>query len=194
MNSEDVTQATLLLRRMAKGDARAAGDLLPIIYDELHRIADRLMHGQASNHVLQPTALINEAYLKLVNVQDSDWEGRTHFMRIAARAMRTVLIDHARAESSKKRGGKASPGTLYDDQAVTSSDVLQVMAVHEGIEALTAFEPRLAEIVELRFFGGFKNKEIAQLLEIPLRTIEREWQFARSWLKEFFEQNSGDDK
>ena len=172
---------------MSDGDAVAADELLPIVYDELHHIADRLMGREQVGHTLQPTALIHEAFVKLSGPREDDWEGRVHFLRVAARAMRSVLIDHARAESAKKRSGKKRSVTLQEQFAVTSEDTEQVLIVHEGIEALSAVDVQLASIVELRFFGGFSNPEIAKILDMSLRSVERSWQFARAWLKQHFE-------
>ena len=146
------------------------------------------MRGQRTDHTLQPTALINEAFLKMVRVDDAGWEGRAHFLRVAASAMRSVLIDHARAEATQKRNEKRRPITLHEDLAADRSEAAQVLAVHEGIEALSAIDGQLANIVELRFFGGFSNKEIAKLLNVSLRKIERDWQFARTWLRQHFDE------
>ncbi len=190
MQPEDTHEATLLLRRMSGGDAQAADELLPIVYNELRRIAERLMSKQRVGHTLQPTALIHEAFLKLVQIQEPGWEGRTHFMRVAARAMRSVLIDYARAGAAQKRKGQRHKVTLHDHHVWDVNEADQVLAVHEGLEALGAIDDQLASIVELRFFGGFVNKEIAELLGTSLRTVERGWQFARSWLKQHFEGGS----
>ena len=186
---DELHRTTLLLRRMSDGDSAAAEELMPIVYDELHRIADRIMRRERQGHTLQPTALINEAFMKMVQVSAPGWEGRTHFMRLAASAMRSVLIDYARAEDAQKRGGKRRPVTLHDQFAVNLDEAGQVLAVDEGVVALAGVDGQLAEIVELRFFGGFANKEIAELLGVSLRTVERGWQFARAWLKQHFESN-----
>jgi RNA polymerase sigma factor (TIGR02999 family) len=172
---------------MSDGDLNAAEDLLPIVYDELHRIAARIMHSERKGHTLQPTALINEAFMKVGGVKENGWEGRSHFLRVAARAMRSVLIDHARAEAAQKRKGKRHAVTLHDQAEWSANDADQVLAVHEGLQALADIDEQLSNIVELRFFGGLSNKEIAEVLDTSLRTIERGWQFARSWLRQFFE-------
>lgn len=192
MFDEQPNQTAHLLRRMSDGDSDAAGELLPIVYDELHRIADRLMGRERAGHTLQPTALIHEAFVKLAGARENGWEGRGHFLRVAARAMRSVLIDHARAEATQKRSGKRRSVTLHDHYAETGGEAEQVLAVHEGIEALNAIDEQLAQIVELRFFGGFGHEEIAQILGTSLRSVERGWQFARAWLKQHFEDRDGD--
>jgi RNA polymerase sigma factor (TIGR02999 family) len=177
---------------MSKGDAGAADELLPIVYDELHRIADRLMNNQPVGHTLQPTALIHEAFMKLAGGErEDDWEGRTHFLRVAARAMRSVLVDHVRANATHKRAGKHRAITLNDDCISNENEAEKVLAVHEGLEALSAGYPQEASIVELRFFGGFTHKEIADILGTPLRSVERSWQFARAWLRQHFDASDG---
>ncbi len=186
MQPTDPSEATLILQRMSDGDSSAAEDLMPIVYDELHRIAARLMQKQSADHTLQPTALINEAFMKIVGNVDADYAGRLHFMRVAASAMRSVLIDHARAENAKKRGGGQAAITLHEELMGSADAALQVMVVHEGIEELSKIDPQLGDIVELRFFGGFSHPEIAEALQISLRSVERAWKFARSWLKQFF--------
>ncbi len=190
MPGEESNQTVHLLRRMSDGDANAADELMPIVYDELHRIADRLMGREPAGHTLQPTALINEAFFKLSGPREDEWEGRVHFLRVAARAMRSVLIDHARAESAQKRSGKKRAVTLHEQSAAMTDDTEQVLAVHEGIESLSVIDEQLANIVELRFFGGFSNKEISEILDMSLRSVERGWQFARAWLKRHFEAGS----
>lgn len=176
---------------MSEGDADAADELLPIVYDELHRIADRLMGKERAGHTLQPTALIHEAFVKLVHAREDGWDGRSHFMRVAARAMRSVLIDHARAQMTQKRGGGRRVVTLHDEQAFGADQAAQVLAVHEGIDALGAIDKQLASIVELRFFGGFSHQEIAELIDTSLRSIERGWRFARAWLEQYL--SEGDE-
>ncbi len=193
MSDDESTQTARLLRRMSDGDTSAADELLPIVYDELHRIAQRLMGRQPTGHTLQPTALIHEAFVKLAGVQESDWEGRVHFLQVSAQAMRSVLIDHARAEATLKRSGKRREVTLYDGYASTENQAgaEQVLAVHEGVEALSAIDAQVASIVELRFFGGFTHEEIAEILGTSLRSVERGWKFARAWLRTHFDPSDG---
>jgi RNA polymerase sigma factor (TIGR02999 family) len=189
--SEDETKQTaVLLSRMSAGDAGAADELMSIVYDELHRIADRLMSSQPDGHTLQPTALIHEAFVKLAGGErKDDWKGRVHFLRVAARAMRSVLVDHVRAQATHKRSGKRRGITLHEDRVSIGDDAAKVLAVHEGLAALSAIHEQEASIVELRFFGGFTYKEIAEIVDTPLRSVERSWQFARAWLRRHFEEN-----
>jgi len=186
METRDTEHTTHLLRRMSAGDDGAASDLLQVVYHELHHLAARLMKRQPDGHTLQPTALINEAYIKLVGA-DGGFDGRSHFMRVAASAMRSVLTDHARAEATNKRSGKRRAVTLRDGDVGMGTDAARALLVDEGIRALSEVDPQLGKIVELRFFGGFNNKEIAELLSTSLRTVERGWQFARAWLERYFE-------
>lgn len=190
MSGDEPNQTIRLLRRMSDGDSDAANDLLPIVYDELHRIADRLMGRERVGHTLQPTALIHEAFVRLSGNRGKEWDGRGHFLRVAARAMRSVLIDHARAEVAKKRDGKRGAVTLHENFATMTDDVDQVLIVHEGVDALKNVDAQLAELVELRFFGGLSNPEIAGVLGMPLRSVERGWQFSKAFLKRHFEASS----
>ena len=194
MPDDETKQTASLLRRMSAGDAKAADELLPIVYDELHRIADRLMGSDLGGHTLQPTALIHEAFIKLAGGADGDgWDGRVHFLRVAARAMRSVLIDHVRAKATEKRSGRGCAVTLHDDFASTGDQAEQVLAVHEGLEALSAMDEKLANIVELRFFGGFTHEDIAEIHDISVRSVARSWQFARAWLRRHFDASEGKD-
>lgn len=194
MPHEEPKPTVSLLRRMSAGDAKAADELLPIVYDELHRIADRLMGGDRAGNTLQPTALIHEAFIKLAGGANVDgWDGRVHFLRVAARAMRSVLIDHVRARATEKRSGGRRAITLHDDFASTGDEAEQALAVHEGLEALSAVDEKLAHIVELRFFGGFTHKDIAEILHTPVRSVERSWQFARAWLRQHFDASEAED-
>ncbi len=179
MSSPPRTETTLLLQSMGRGDAAAAEKLLPLVYDELHRRANQLMRGERAGHTLQPTGLIHEAFMRLVD-QDVQAQSRQHFLRIAARAMRQVLVDHARSRGSQKRGG-GQRGVTLDERAIAgpSDDVL---AVDDALNRLAKFDPQLAQIVELRFYGELAHKEIADTLGISLRTVERGWRVARAWL------------
>ena len=186
-DTPEENQPTLrLLQRMADGDEAAQEQLLPLVYDELHAIAGRLMARQDSSHTLQPTALVHEAWLKMVGVRDSEWGGREHFLRVAARAMRSVLVDHARARGAQRRDPGRRAVTLHEDQAMESIDLARVLAVHEGLEALAVIDGDLARLVELRFFGGLSNGEVAEVSGVSLRSVERGWQFARAWLQGHF--------
>lgn len=182
-----------LLHRLDAGDAGAADELLPLVYDELHQLAQRMMTKERGHHTLQATALINEAFVRLAGPKAQAFESRRHFMGVAARAMRNVLIDHARRRSADKRGKAQQAVTLCDQVVMESGGPEELLTVHEGLEALAAQDPKLAQIVELRFFAGLSHPEIAEILETPLRSVERGWQFARAWLRRQFGQGEGPD-
>jgi RNA polymerase sigma factor (TIGR02999 family) len=184
MSGPDVEPVTRLLRRMSGGDAGAANELLPLLYDELHALAERLMRTPGAGRTLQPTALVNEAWLRLGEAGDgAGFEGRTHFLGVAAKAMRSVLIDQARRRASLKRGGAGervpleSVLELFDDRA---SDVL---ALDEALTRLETLDPELARLVELRFFGGLSVEETARALGKSEPTVVRGWRVARLWLQ-----------
>jgi RNA polymerase sigma factor (TIGR02999 family) len=181
------SDATRLLQAIGGGDAAAAEQLLPLVYDELHRRAGRLMAGRQAGHTLQPTALIHEAFLRLVDQDDLRVESRLHFFHVAAQAMRYVLADHARAKGAGKRGSGARPMTL-DDVPATQIDASDVLAIDEALARLAEIDPQLAKIVELRFFGGLEHAEVAEVVGISLRSVERGWRVARAWLANAMEQ------
>lgn len=175
-------EATRLLRRISAGDRRAAEELLPLLYDELHRIARQSMGGPGAAPTLQPTAVLNEAWLRMEQAGSGGWEDRNHFLGVAARAMRSVVVDHVRARASHKRGGAHQRVDL--DQALgrwedTTTDLLELDKALDDLEQL---DPSLARIVELRFFAGLPSSEIAAILSVSTRTVERGWATARSWL------------
>lgn len=176
----DPAATTRLLRRMAAGDAAAAGELLPLVYQELHRLAQQLMRGERRDHTLQATALLHEAWLRLAEPGGA-YDDRTHFLRVAARAMRHVLVDHARARAAHKRAGGAR---LDVDAAALAGcdDGHSLLAVDEILGRLHALDPQLGQLVELRFFGGLDNAAVAENLGVSLRSVERGWRLARAFL------------
>jgi RNA polymerase sigma factor (TIGR02999 family) len=177
----DVTQ---LLRAWRAGDASAGERLLPIVYAELHRRATSAMRREDAGHTLQPTALVNEAYMRLVDQRQAEWQNRSQFYGIAAQLMRRILIDHAREHLAAKRGGGAKQVTLSGiDAAADSDDAIEVLALHDALERLTVLDERQAKIVELRYFAGLSVEEAAEALEISPATVKREWATARAWLK-----------
>ena len=181
MTSEaDVTN---LLRAWRAGDAGAGEQLLPIVYAELHRRAAAAMRREDAGHTLQPTALVHEAYMRLVDQRQGDWQNRSQFYGIAARMMRRVLIDHAREHLAAKRGGGAQQVTLSGIEAAGSDDAVEVLALHDALEKLAALDERQAKVVELRYFGGLSVEEAAEALDISPATVKREWATARAWLK-----------
>ncbi|MCC7154214.1 MAG: sigma-70 family RNA polymerase sigma factor [Bryobacterales bacterium] len=180
--SDSPGEVTLLLGRLKAGDPAAQSQLMNVVYDELRRLAAKLMRDESPGHSLQATALVNEAYMRLVNVNEVDWQGRAHFFAIAAQIMRRVLVDHARHKKAQKRGG--GQGTLNLDDAVVfaSQHSPQLLALDEALSRLEQIDPRKSRIVEMRFFAGLTEDEVAGVLGIAPRTVKREWSFARAWL------------
>jgi RNA polymerase sigma factor (TIGR02999 family) len=181
--ARDVTQ---LLEDAGRGEERAAGELFPIVYDELRRVAAAQMAHLRPGQTLQPTALVHEAYLKLVRRSDPGWSGRAHFFGAAAQAMRELIVDHVRRKAAHKRGG-GQPGEALEAAFEVAAEGLpaeDVLAVDAALEQLEAEHPRKARVVIMRYFGGLSEEEIAQALGVTPRTIEREWRFARAWLHE----------
>jgi RNA polymerase sigma factor (TIGR02999 family) len=172
---------TRILSDLRRGDPGAEAALFDLVQDELQRVARALMHRQPAGHTLQPTALVNEAYLRLLGGGDADFADRDHFLRTAARAMRSILVDHARRRLADKRGGERQQVVLRDDHAAEVPDE-EIVAVNEALARLEAVQPRGARVVELRFFGGMGEEEIARLLDVGVRTVRRDWQLARAWL------------
>ncbi|HYK37810.1 sigma-70 family RNA polymerase sigma factor [Alloacidobacterium sp.] len=174
-------QATLLLQAMKNGDESAAEKLLPLVYKELHRLASSYMRRERPDHTLQATALINEAYLRLVN-NEIDWQGRQHFIVVAANVMRRVLVDHARAHHAERRGGQLQRVELKEELAISEKRSSEVLALHEALNHLDELNPRQAKVVELRYFGGLSIEEIGNILNISERSVKRDWALARIWL------------
>jgi RNA polymerase sigma-70 factor (ECF subfamily) len=176
------TTVTRLLDDMRRGNAAAADQLLPLVYAELRGIAEKQMRGERPDHTLQPTALVHEAYLRLLGGTPIPFESRLHFLRTASQVMRRVLVDHARARNRAKRGDGAINLTLNEGIAGADSDVVELLVVDDALTQLAAAEPRWAQVAELRFFGGLEVPEIAAALGISPATVKRDWQFAKAWL------------
>lgn len=181
----DIGEATLLLRRLKDGDTDASRALFPLVQRELHRLAGKYMRGQRQDHTLQPTALVNEAWLKLVDVDHADVNDRAHFFRLAASAMRSVLVDHAKGRRREKRGGDRLRVTLdaQRDGAETSENAPDLLDLDETLTRLTEMDEQLGRIVELRFFGGLTSAQIGEVLNCSSRTVDRGWRVAQAWLK-----------
>lgn len=176
---------TRLLERIAGGDAGAACELLPLVYGELHRVAEALMERQPAGHTLQPTALVHEAWLKLFGGKlPGELRDRGHFLSVAARAMRQVLIDHVRARRAERRGGGAQKLGLDQLAAAIEEEAVDVLGLHEALEELERLDPELALVVELRFFAGLTIEATAKALGVSTPTIERRWRVARMLLRE----------
>ncbi len=176
-------EITNLLFRLRSGDREAESRLLSAVYDELHRIASRYMRQERSQHTLQTTALVNEAYLRLVDQRRVDWKNRAHFFGVAAQLMRRILVDHARHRSRGKRGGGLEPLILDEALAFSPERATEVVELDEALSRLTENDPRAGRVVELRFFGGLTIEETAEVLRVSPRTVKREWRFARAWLR-----------
>ena len=178
-SQQEVTQ---LLADWSDGDEGALDKLIPLVQPELHRLAHHYMRRERTGHTLQTTALLNEAYLQLVDDSTRNWQNRTHFMAAAAQLMRRIMVDHARERCSLKRGGGALRVTLDDTALVTEKRSEELLALDEALERLTAEDPRKSRIVELRYFGGLTEEETAAFLKLSDRTVRREWRMARTWL------------
>jgi len=174
-------QVTRLLRASSEGNQTAKDQLVPLVYDELRRRAAGYMRVERVDHTLQPTALVHEVYLKLVG-QDTDWKNRAHFLGVAAQQMRRILVDHARRHRAGKRAGNERRVSFEDVFAAAAEQPGDVVAVDEALERLSVDYPRHARVVELRFFGGYTEDEIARILEISPETVKRDWRFAKTWL------------
>ncbi len=156
--------------------------LIPIVHDELRRLARRQMAGERPGHVLQPTALVNEAYVRLVNLKKMRWQNRAHFFAMSARLMRRILVDFARSRDYQKRGGGVQPVSFAESLAVADERPLDVVALDDALVALEAVDERKSRVVELRFFGGLSVEETAEVLKISCETVKRDWKFAKNWL------------
>lgn len=176
------SDVTALLRRWSDGDAAALDALLPAVHDELRRLARSYMRREREGHTLEPTALVHEAYLRLVDQRDVHWESRGHFLAIAAQAMRRILVDHARGHRAAKRGGDAERVTLSGVPAVGDVGDVDVIDLHGALDRLSRLDARQARVVELRTFGGLSVDETAAVLGISPATVKREWTTARLWL------------
>ena len=173
---------TQLLAEWSEGNQSALDELYPLVYDELHRLARRYMSRERKSHTLQTTALINEAYVRLVDQKNVRWENRSHFFAISAQIMRRILIDHARRHAYAKRGGGAQQVSLEDVAAITPNPSRELVRLDEALKSLAEMDPRRSQVVELRYFGGLNNEEIAGVLNISENTVTRDWNMARAWL------------
>ncbi|MFT5286210.1 MAG: RNA polymerase sigma-70 factor (ECF subfamily) [Planctomycetota bacterium] len=173
---------TVMLNRLGQGDASAAEELMPLVYDELKRLASGHMANQTASHTFQPTVLAHEAWMRIVQSCGGTFECRKQFFGLASRVMRTVLVDHARAALSDMRGGGRQRVTLDEDVRGNQTAGIDLLELDEALVRLTELDPELARLVELRFFGGLSLPEVAEALELSLRSTERSWAFARSWL------------
>jgi RNA polymerase sigma-70 factor, ECF subfamily len=175
-------EVTGLLVAWGKGDQNALKELMPLVYDELHRMARRAWSVQQQGNTLQPTALINEAYLKLADVENASFQNRCHFFAVACTAMRQILVNHAHSRLAGKRGNGRIPVSLDDVQLAVHQEAAQVVALHEALERLQAVDERKSKVIEMRYFGGLSIEETAEALGVSIITVNRDWRLARTWL------------
>jgi len=173
---------TQLLADWSRGNDAALAELTPIIYEELQRLAHHFMEGQRPDHTLQTTALVNEAYLRLADQTNSNWQSRAHFFAVAARAMRQILVSYARSQRSQKRGGGALKIELDEAAILSPEQSKEIVDLHEALERLGTLDSRKAQVVELKYFGGLNYDEMAEVLKIARVTVRRDWEFAKLWL------------
>jgi RNA polymerase sigma-70 factor (ECF subfamily) len=185
-------EVTRLLVDWGNGDQAALGELIPLVYDELRRLAGRYMRRESQGHTLQTSALVNEAYLRLVDQRRVQWQNRAHFFGVAAQLMRRILVDHARSRLRAKRGGGAQIVSL-DGQAVMSKEVSELIALDDALKNLAEMDPRKSQIVEMKFFGGLTTEEVAEVLKVTPRTVEREWRKAKAWLNRSLNKGAPDE-
>jgi RNA polymerase sigma-70 factor (ECF subfamily) len=182
MVNDSSHQITLQLVDWSKGDEDALELLMPLVYEELRRMARNYMRRQPSGHTFQTTELIHEAYLKIVAGKERQWQNRAHFFGVAAKAMRHILVDYARSKSRNKRGGWLDRITFVEDAAVSSGRSEEIVALDDALNQLAALDERKVRVVEMKFFGGLKTEEIAGVLRISPETVKRDWSFAQTWL------------
>jgi len=176
----DITQ---LLQAWNQGDRGAIEKLVPLVYDELHRLAQRYMADERPEHTLQTTELVNEAYMRLVDSAHANWESRAHFFGVCAQVMRRILVDWARSRQAEKRGGEVPPVQLDEAMVAGEERGLDLVALDDALKALTAEDARQGQVVELRFFGGLSIEETAAVLKVSPKTVKRDWNLARGWLR-----------
>jgi RNA polymerase sigma factor (TIGR02999 family) len=184
---------TSLLLEWGHGDENALQRLIPLVHDELHRIARRHMANERAGHSLQATALVNEAYLRLIDAKGVAWNDRAHFLAVAARMMRRILVDHARARRSQKRGGNAAKVTFDEALVVASEPAGDFVALDDALQALAKFDERKSRVIEMRFFGGLSVEETASVLEVSPDTVLRDWRLAKVWLRRAMRGDSAPD-
>ena len=183
MQASSPERVRQLLSDWRQGNEAALTELTPLVYEDLHRLAHHYMSGQRSDHTLQTTALVNEAYLRLADQTNPNWQDRAHFFAVAARAMRQILINYANGCRTQKRGGGGALKVALDDVALVSPEKSkEIIELHEALDRLAALDARKAEVVELKYFGGLNYDEIAEVLKVSAITVRRDWEFARTWL------------
>ncbi len=180
--ASDEKPLTILLRRLDSGDTGLLDEIFQQVYQELRRMAQQQLRGERKGHTLNATALVHEAYLKLVDSKEVNWQNRAHFFALAARSMRQILIDYARQRKAQKRGGEKLLVTLQEENIRYETRADELLLLDESLNELETTDPRIGKIVELKFFAGLMFEEIAEVLDISPRTVRRDWRFARAWL------------
>ncbi len=192
--TESSQQITHLLLAWGNGDEAALERLMPLVYDELRKVAARHLRRQRPDHTLQTTALVNEAYLRLIDSSQVRWQNRAHFFAVSAQLMRRILVDFARSRQNLKRGGGAQQVSLDEAMIVSPERGADLLALDDALTRLAALNPRQAQVVELRYFGGLSEEESAEALKVSLRTVQRDWNLARLWLyRELSKEVTSDD-
>ena len=180
--SVSLHRVTQLLQQWSHGDDSALAELTPLVYEERRRLAHHYMEGQRPDHTLQTTALVNEAYLRLADQTNLNWQSRAHFFAVAARAMRGILVNYAKSNQAQKRGGGAARIELDEAAILSPEQSKEIVDLHEALERLGTLDSRKAQVVELKFFGGLNYDEMAEVLKISRVTVRRDWEFAKVWL------------
>ncbi len=175
-------EVTVLLQCWRRGEQSALDKLIPLVYEELRRLAHRYMGRENPGHILQTTALVDEAYLRMAGSQPSDWQNRAHFFAISAQLMRQILVDFARAAHSQKRGGNVPQVSLDEALVLTTEQESNLVAIDDALKVLAEVDPRKAKVVELRYFGGLSVEETAEVLKVSSDTVKRDWRLAKAWL------------
>ncbi|MFY9741941.1 MAG: sigma-70 family RNA polymerase sigma factor [Candidatus Sulfotelmatobacter sp.] len=175
-------EITQLLKAWTDGDEQALGKLTPLVYDQLHEVARRCMAGERPGHTLQTTALVNEVYLRLVDCEQMNWQGRAHFFAVSAQLMRHILVDFARSRGYQKRGGGAVQVSLDEAPCVSTEPDTNIVALDHALKSLASVDERKSKVVELRFFGGLSIEETAEVLRVSVETVVRDWRLAKVWL------------
>jgi RNA polymerase sigma factor (TIGR02999 family) len=179
VHSDEITR---LLLEMREGNPEAAPNLIPLVYDQLRRTARSLLRNERGDHTLQPTALVNDALMRLIGKECLEWQSRAQFFAVSSKIMRHILIDHARAHGADKRGGEFQKISLDHVFAYEWRQADSFLSLNEALDRLQEFDPRLCSVVEMRFFAGMTEEEISDVLKVSVRTVKRDWQFARDWL------------
>jgi len=193
MATPSIHEITGLLLAWSDGDKEALEKLTPLVYQELYRLAHAYLRGERAGHTLQTTALVNEAYLRLIDASQMRWQNRAHFFAVSARMMRHILVDFARARRNRKRGGGALQVTLDEAMTVAAGRSAELVALDNALTALARLDERQSKVVELRFFGGLTEVEIAEVLKVSPRTVSSDWSLARSWLLRELSRGKQDD-